>query len=164
MISHILVISLRCLEQDGNETAKVETCDADTKYCVFKQMGDDVKSTEKDCADDDDRDLKDFYDLKDTGCIKCTSQLNCKKLLDNGPGDLKANEMVCFCKTDECNQCRYTGSGCKKIEKEFAGVPHEMEICDETCGPKFASVAHFTAESKFVIASSTTLPMWILIL
>ena len=39
-----------------------------------------------------------------------------------------------------------------------------MEIWDETCGPKFGSIALFTAESKFVIASSTTLPMWIFIL
>ena len=107
----ILVLSLDCLNQDGKDKNKIETCKVENEgeeYCVFKQLGYNLNSTERGCVDQDDIKLKHFYNITDTGCIECRNlrdkgQANyCMDLL-NKKNNLEHDEMVCFCKKDQCN-------------------------------------------------------------
>ena len=76
----------------------------------------------------------------DTGCIVCKNYKNRVSgegfecvfdQFDSGPGDLDDREMVCFCNTNQCNQCDYKdGTGCRNITFNFT-KPTEMEICDD---------------------------------
>ena len=150
----ILVVSLNCLDQDGQDREKIETCNIekeDEDYCVFRQLGGNLNSAERGCADKDDIALKSLYNLAHTGCIVCRNVIasgepsDCKRsILNDDPGDLEHNEMICFCKKDQCNQCAYKDDlGCEKFTLSFE-EPTEVEICHkldkiEHCKPKIGS-------------------------
>ena len=76
--------------------------------------------------------------VKDTMCLVCREPGGCKKYLAEDPptdpnlpphhnhhsGDFKVthleeNEMICFCKTDECNQCEYKKEKCRNTSATF---------------------------------------------
>lgn len=92
----------------------------------------------RDCADMYGTDMK-FKELyqphleKDTWCIICrdtSSYLGCKGTYKNIVGDLEKDEMICFCKTDKCNQCEYKDEGeCTKSEWNYGRGKSKLEVC-----------------------------------
>ena len=109
--------------------------------------------TVRGCADKEDIKLKAFYNITDTGCIVCRNlgdkgQANyCMDLL-NKKNNLEHNEMVCFCKKDQCNQCKHKDSlGCEKknhvINYTMFIYTLEIELCHdlEQCNLEIVSNA-----------------------
>lgn len=92
------------------------------KYCVFKKIAQNITTADRGCATADDMDFKKFHEIKGIQCIKCIGD-NCKNATGKGDiaGDLERGQLVCFCKTDECNnQCKYNQeiqkSACRPYE------------------------------------------------
>ena len=68
--------------------------------------------------------------LSDTGCIICRELVGCQ----NGRlGLLDMDDMICFCKTDKCNQCEYRRTTCKQIDVKTPSFVFgmKMEVCQE---------------------------------
>ena len=82
---------------------------------------------ERDCADEDMMKLKNFYNNISSfneACIWCKPGNDCKND-ENDDGNMDDNEIICFCKTDKCNDCKYVSSGCK--DKDVAFDPNFPE-------------------------------------
>ena len=122
-------MSLKCLDQSGDDAEETADCDADTKYCVIKHVVDEIGdwNMERDCADEDMMKLKNFYSnisSFDEACIWCKPENDCKND-ENDEGNMDDNEIICFFKTDKCNDCKYGPSGCK--DKDVAFDPNFPE-------------------------------------
>ena len=130
----VMSAQLSCFDHEDNEPEQVKRCEWDsevpTKYCVFKSQKENKftgnVSIDRGCADEDDIGLKDFYKdlmgtkgLSDAGCIICREPAGCK---DDGLGELDEDDMVCFCKTDKCNQCEYRRTPCKQIDVKVQNI------------------------------------------
>ena len=105
--------------------------------------------------------------VKDTMCLVCREPGGCKKYQSSKdpPPDsnlpphhnhhssdfkvthLEENEMICFCKTDECNQCEYKKEKCRNTTTavwnpyvtpdRLTGVPNNQILKIELCeGPE----------------------------
>ena len=61
----ILVRSLQCFEQSGNDGSKIKTCNSNTKYCVYKQIAQNSMTVDRGCATNDDMDFKKFHEIED---------------------------------------------------------------------------------------------------
>ena len=162
-------VQLHCFDHEDNEPEQVERCEWDsevpTKYCVFKRQkeNDFTKniSIDRGCADDDDIGLKNFYKdlmgangLSDTGCIICRELEGCK---NGGLGELDMDDMVCFCKTNKCNQCDYKRTPCQQIEfkpRQSNGWTIKMEVCEEV--NKLCSYEMEQSTSKYMPSNSKT--------
>ena len=124
------------------------TCSTNSNSCFFEQKGNDNKTAERGCWMERDmgrRDLKEYYNISDSECIKCNNASGCYGEHDIGNNKLlgthlNGNAMLCFCKTDKCNDhCEYNKSKCKPIKRSFVSNESndtQMEKCDarELCG------------------------------
>ena len=120
-----------------------------SNFCFFEQIGDDTKKAERGCGSSLDinrRDLKEWYNISDTECIKCNNALGCKGLHEIEPNkligaSLAGNAMLCFCNTNKCNgHCEYNKRKCTPIEpffnesNEFSDTDFERCDANELCG------------------------------
>ena len=76
-----------------------------SRYCYFKPNTI-ISDAERGCAlgdgldeVDDDIYIVPTFTISDHGCIRCREDSGCSKL-----GDLQMDEVICFCKSTQCNR------------------------------------------------------------